>query len=99
VIILEDLNQKMKGRTVAKVKSHLASIYRAFLAEGNVLIEINGESLDYKSPPILVAPFNRTPTADPVEWKKSSLNVVLDESHRVTGWAALRAKASTAEAG
>ena len=98
-LLLEDLNQPMRGKTVAKVKAHLAGIYRLFLAEGRLKILVNGEALEFKHPPILVAPYFKTPAAEAIEWKKTTLRVELDETHLVTGWAALRAKASTADAG
>ena len=60
---------------------------------------MNGEPLVHKPPAILLAPFYKTPTAAPVEWKKTDLRVDLDDTHRVTGWAALRAKGSTTDSG
>ena len=98
-LLLEDLNQRVRGQTISKVKTHLASIYRTFLANGSLTINVNGAELTYTPPPPLVAPYARAPGSAPIEWKKTTLDVKLDDAHRVTGWAALRAKASTAEAG
>lgn len=98
-LLLEDLNQKVRGRSVGKVKTHLASIYRSFLASGQIKLIVNNDELEFTSPKILVAPYYKTLSAEPVEWKKTTLKVDLDGGHRVTGWAALRAKGSISEAG
>ncbi|MBL8695878.1 MAG: ATP-binding protein [Planctomycetes bacterium] len=98
-LVLEDLNQKVRGATIPKVKSHLAGIYRSFIADGTVKIVVNSEELDFKPPSILVAPYYKTPVSEPVEWKKTNLKIELDDVHHVTGWAALREKLSTTDSG
>lgn len=97
-LILEDLLVKPKGRTVSKIKSHLASIYRRFLADGTVTILYNDEALAYEQPEVMVAPWYRTPAGPRREWKKD-IDIPLGGGRRVHGWAALRATASVTEAG
>lgn len=97
-IILEKLHVIPRGRTRAKIKSHLASIYRMFLRRGDIAIYFNGEALSHTDPPVLTAPYYRTPQATPVPWRKE-IDVSLDAQHRITGWAAIRERASISEAG
>src|SRR5262249_55007094 len=44
-LVLEDLNQKMRGATIAKVKSHLASIYRSFISDRALKLVVNTQEL------------------------------------------------------
>jgi len=97
-IVLEDLHVRPQGRTVGKIKSHLASIYRHFLNTGEVRIYYNDEELSYQAPAVLRAPYFKTPKSPPVEWRKD-FEVALDGNHRVWGWAAIRERASLSEAG
>jgi len=98
-IVLDDLNRRIKGPTIGKIKSHLASIYRAFIAEGILSLCVGGEELTYSRPNVLEMPYCKTPDDPPIVWQKKHLRIEIDDSHRVHGWAALRAKASVAEAG
>ena len=97
-IVLEALNSRPLGRTVAKIKTHLASIYRQFLRSGDVRIYYNAESLVYQEAPALTAPYFKTPKATPIVWRKD-FELALDDQHRVWGWAAIRERASLSEAG
>jgi hypothetical protein len=105
VVTLRGLHHVPQGRTLGKIKDHLASIYRVFLRDGRITLRLNDEPLSYSSPPILKAVKYTAPgvpaqgaEAKPVEWRK---DVTLDfgEGQRVTGFAALREVGSTPFAG
>lgn len=105
VVTLRDLHHVPQGRTLGKIKEHLASIYRMFLRDGRMTLRFNGEPLSYATAPILnavryTAPGvpAQEPDAQPVEWRK---DIALDfgEGQRVTGFAALRDVGSTLLAG
>lgn len=105
VVSLRGLHHLPQGRTVAKIKEHLASIYRVFLRDGRLLLRFNGESLSYQSPKILKAIRYASPAvmaqgdnAIPVEWRKD-IQIDFGDGQRVTGFAALREVGSTPLAG
>ncbi len=87
-----------QGRTVSKVREHLASIYRVFLRDGTMVLTYDGDPLVYEDPPILVAAYYRTPDADPVQWRKE-INFDFGQGQRAWGFAALRERASVSGAG
>ncbi len=103
VVSLRSLHHVPQGRTLAKIKDHLASIYRMYLRNERMILKFNDESLSYTSPAVLKAvpyasPGVPVPGGDPVIWRK---NIQLDfgEGQRVTGFAALREVGSTPFAG
>lgn len=102
VIELSDLRVQPKGRTIGKIREHLASIYRNFLRSGDLELHFvtsaKGELLAHTEPEILTAPYFRTPDAEPVAWRKI-IDMDVGEGQRVWGWAGLLAKASTTKAG
>lgn len=97
-LVLRDLQVRPRGRTLTKIRDHLRSIYRVFLRDGLLELRLNGEALVYEPPTFLHAPFHATPTADPVTWCKE-IGLDLGDGHRVTGWAAILARASVTNAG
>jgi hypothetical protein len=104
-ISLNDLHHPPKGRTVGKIKDHLGSIYRVFLRNGLLKIRFNDEDLSHELPKILYAiPYESVGMPKtghdviPVEWRKE-INLDFGKGQRVTGFAALREKASTSMAG
>src|SRR5271157_3356050 len=97
-IILSGLHKMPQGRTIGKMKEHLASIYRTFLRDGSLEPTWDGEALTYEDPPILSAPFYRTPTAEPMVWRKD-IDFDFGEGQRAWGFAALRERASVSGAG
>jgi len=97
-IVLEDLCHPPKGRTVGKIREHLASIYRVFLRNKTLSLIFNGEPLICEDLPILSAPSYRKPSDPAVSWKKS-IDMDFGDGQRVTGFAALRETASTSHAG
>lgn len=95
---LENVYRIPQGRTLGRIKDHLASIYRVFLREEVLELVLNGEPLEHEIPKVLSAPFFKTPKAKARTWRKP-IDFKLSGGRRVHGFAALRAKASTAEAG
>jgi hypothetical protein len=86
------------GRTVGKLKEHLADIYRAFIRDGQLELRFGDEPLSYQAPAVLTAPYFRDPTGSDVEWSKP-IEFDLGDGLTVQGFAALREKANTAKAG
>ncbi|MBR7970633.1 ATP-binding protein [Burkholderia cenocepacia] len=105
VVTLRGLHHVPQGRTLGKIKDHLASIYRMFLRDGRMTLRFNNEQLTYAAIPILNAPKYTAPgvpaqgaDATPVEWRKD-IELDFGKDQRVTGFAALRETGSTPFAG
>ncbi|OSZ73146.1 ATP-binding protein [Hydrogenophaga sp. IBVHS1] len=103
VVTLRGLHHVPQGRTVGKMKEHLASIYRMFLRDDRLELTFNTEPLAYTSASVLTAvpyssPGAPIPDTEPVEWTKS-INLDFGKGQRVTGFAALREVGSTPYAG
>jgi hypothetical protein len=105
VVTLRGLHHVPQGRTLGKIKDHLASIYRVFLRNGLMTLRLNGDPLNYVTADILKAPRYVAPgvpaqgaDAAPVEWRKD-IKLDFGKGQRVTGFAALREKGSTPFAG
>ncbi len=105
VVTLKDLHHMPQGRTIGKIKNHLASIYRMLLRDGRMILRFNDEPLSHETAPILKAVRYTAPGkpeqdagSRPVEWRKE---ICLDfgKGQRVTGFAALREVGSTPFAG
>ena len=101
-VTIEDLNRSVATRTVAKIKDHLASIYRSYLRAGLLTLRVSGEELEFKDFEPLVAPFHvkpYQPMDDAMkEWRKP-IEFDFGAGLRVHGFAAIRATASTSRAG
>ena len=97
-VTMWDLHHPPKGRTVGKIKEHLASIYRVYLRAGTLKLTFNGELLKYDESRILQAPPFNKPQAQAVEWRKR-IDFDFGDGLRVHGFAALRETASTTYAG
>lgn len=97
-IVLEDIFHVPVGRTVAKLKEHLTDIYRDYIRSGLLELRFNGETLSYRTPEILKAPYFKEKNGQEHLWKK---NIAFDfgEGLSVHGFAALRETANTAKAG
>lgn len=93
-----ELHHPPKGRTVAKIKEHLASIYRVYLRSGTLKLTFNGDALQHDEPAVLNAPPFTNPQEPAVKWRKR-INFDFGNGQRVDGFAALRETASTAYAG
>jgi len=105
VVTLRGLHHLPQGRTLGKIKEHLASIYRVFLRDGRLNLILNGEPLAYESPKILnVVPYAspgvpaQGPDVRPVEWRKD-INLDFGHGQKISGFAALREVGSTQLAG
>lgn len=96
-IILKDLHHPLHGKTIGKVKSHLASIYRKFLRDDEIEIDFDGP-LSYEDPKILKAPYFKSLKSTPKVWK-TKISIPLTKGRRIEGFAAIRETASTTEAG
>lgn len=105
VVTLRGLHHMPQGRTIGKIRDHLASIYRMFLRDGRLSLHLNGTALTYQLPNILKAVAYTSPGIQaqgddivPVEWRK---NIDLDfgGNQRIKGFAALREIGSTPLAG
>jgi hypothetical protein len=98
-ITLADLHKPPYGRTIGKIKEHLASIYRMFIREGVLELRFDGEVLTYETAKVLCAPYFKDPEGAVVrEWRKE-IDLDLGMGMRARGFAALRETASTATAG
>jgi hypothetical protein len=97
-LVLDDLHNCPKGRTVGKIKDHLASIYRVFVRDGTLCLTFNDEPLAYGEPANLQAPFYRDPQSPSIVWRKD-IDFDFGEGQRAWGFAALRERASVASAG
>jgi hypothetical protein len=97
-IILTELFRPVRGRTVGKIKEHLGSIYRVFLRRGIVALTFDREPLSFAEPAVLAAPWFREPSSEPRRWRKE-IDFDFGEGQRVHGFAALRERGSTSEAG
>jgi Histidine kinase-, DNA gyrase B-, and HSP90-like ATPase len=97
-ITLWNLHKTLQGRTLGKIKEHLASIYRVFIGKGLVELSFDRDVLSYLEPKVLSAPFYKDSDADPVVWKKE-LDFDFGLGLRAHGFAALRETGSTSGAG
>lgn len=97
-IVLCDLYNVPHGRTIGKIKEHLASIYRDFIRKDFLVLKFKGEKLEYKSPVILNAPEYRTPSGKSICWKKD-ISFDFGNGMSVHGFAAIRERASVSESG
>lgn len=98
-IVLEELCHPPKGgRTIGKIREHLASIYRVFLRDKTLQLVFNGEPLVYEDHAVLQAPWYKNPSDPSQTWKKN-IDMDFGAGQRVTGFAALRETASTSHAG
>lgn len=95
---LWNLYKVPQSATVAKIKRHLASMYRMFLRSGEVTIEFNGEELEFTEPRVLTTPLYKDPGGAPRLWRKE-IDRELPTGEPITGFLALREKGSTSEAG
>lgn len=105
VVSLRGLHHMPHGRTVGKIRDHLASIYRVFLRDGRLALHLNGIPLRYLSPNILKAVAYTSPGVQAqgndvefVEWRKP-IDLDFGDGQRIKGFAALREVGSTPLAG
>lgn len=97
-IILSNLHRPPQGRTIGKIREHLASIYRVFIRDGLLELRFGDEGLSYSQPRILCAPFHEKTSETPRLWRKE-IDFDFGIGLRARGFAALRERASTSHAG
>lgn len=97
-IILNDVFHAPVKRTVHKIKSHLASIYRYYIKKGFLILKVNGESLSYEEPEILISPYFKDKEGTSCLWRKV-INFKFDNDISINGFAGIRAVGNTSEAG
>lgn len=97
-IVLSNLRNPPQGRTIGKIREHLASIYRVFIRNGLLELQFDDEILSYSRPSILCTPFYKTPSESPRLWRKE-IDFDFGTGLRVQGFAALRETGSTSRAG
>ncbi|WP_174291048.1 ATP-binding protein [Sphingomonas bacterium] len=97
-VTLYDIRRAPKSRTLGKIKDHLSSLYRSYIARGDVVITLNGERLTFEQPEVLTAPYWRDPSGAARQWRLP-VKLALEGGRRAEGWVALRAKGSTTRAG
>lgn len=95
---LTGLHRPLAGRTLGKVKQHLADIYREFIRSGQLILTVDGDPLSYEEPAILTAPYYKEDAGVPRLWR-SEINFDFGNGLSVRGFAAIREKASTSRAG
>jgi len=105
VVSLRGLHHLPHGRTIGKIRDHLASIYRVFLRDGRLQLSLNGTPLNYQPPKILHSVQYVSPgvqacgeSAEIFEWTRN-INLDFGGGQRVTGFVALREVGSTNLAG
>lgn len=87
-----------RKKAVSVLKGHLSSIYRDFLRKGTVIIKVDTEALSFTETKVLQAAQYNQPGGANITWKKD-INFELVPGMKVTGFVAIREKASTAHAG
>jgi hypothetical protein len=96
-LTLSQIQKMPHGKTVAKIKDHLTSIYRQFLRDGRMELCYRKEQLVFKDPAILVAAHLKN-GGESVRWLKP-IDITLDERKRIHGFVGIREEGSLAEAG
>lgn len=97
-IALYGLHKPPQGRTIGKIKEHLASIYRIFIRNGLLVLRFNNEELTYIEPKVLVAPYYKDHSGERKRWYKS-IDLDLGLGLRIHGFAALRETGDVSGAG
>jgi hypothetical protein len=97
-VILHNIYQSPKTKTLSKIKEHLAHIYRQFIRNGDLELWFGDELLIYDEPSVLVAPYWRTPDSTPEVWRK---DIEFDFGQRLSvhGFAAIRERGVAKGAG
>ena len=99
VISLLGIGKKMPVKNgQAKVKKHLASLYRQFIRDGVLELRVQNEILEYPSPKILVAPYYENLSGPMIEWRKE-IDIEFSENLKVKGFVALMDPMSASNSG
>ena len=102
-VIVSGLHRSPYGKTISKIRDHLASIYRMFLRDGSLQLVFQhgtspGQTLMAEEVDILEGPRFDDPEGDRKLWSKS-IDFDLGGGLRAHGFLAIRAVGSTANAG
>jgi hypothetical protein len=90
---LAEYNRVFVGRTIGKIKSEIASMYRRDLCSGEIVIRFNSEELAWQDRELL----RERVGDDVIKWRKPIRFEV--NGKPVDGWIGLLAKGKAAEAG
>ncbi|POH73075.1 ATP-binding protein [Arthrobacter glacialis] len=99
IIELSKLNHVPQGRTLTKIRTHLASIYRKFLRSGDLTLKFNGEKIAFPEVEVLTARKHDEPNGPDLIWRIDDIEVELSPGKKIRGFVGIRAKGSTSEAG
>jgi len=98
-IELLEIDRMPVKRTKAKIKEHLASIYRHFIRNGILDLWVDSEKITFKDPEVLLAPFPHNSDSPPIFWRKEiDLELEPDRLY-VKGFVALRKTMSNTDSG
>lgn len=97
-IMLKNVFHLPRGKSISKIKEHLADIYRVFIREDNLELNFNGEVLSTQYIPILETQYYLDPEGQSKKWSKE-IDFDFGDGLSVSGFAALRETASTSKAG
>ena len=98
-VTLEAVRRLPQGRTLGKVRTYLADIYRVFLRDGLLELRVNGEPISFDPPKVLNAPqYDASEGAPSIEWRKP-VDVSTKSGIRICGFAAILATGSASGAG
>ncbi|WP_018289968.1 ATP-binding protein [Verrucomicrobium sp. 3C] len=97
-VVLEDLHHVPIKKTIGKIKEHLTDIYRVFIRDGLLELQLGDETLTYEEPRILHAPYAGDSAGLPRLWRKE-IRFDFGGGLSVAGFAALRDPGSYARAG
>lgn len=95
---LWDLYKPPQTQTVGKMRHHLASMYRNFIRDGDIVIEFNGQRIEYAEPAVLHAPYFSDEDGQVETWRKK-IDFDLKSGEHVSGFVGIREKGSTKFAG
>lgn len=71
VFITNLTNNAPTQKSLQKIKTELASIYRKSLHSSEMVLRVNGEELSFVEPAVLVAPATKNPSGEAIAWRKS----------------------------
>ena len=97
-ITLDQLHHLPVGRTLGKIKEHLADIYREFTRAGFLDLRVNDERMVHEEPGILHAPYAREPEGQTHTWRRD-IDFDFGDDLKVRGFAALRDPGSHTRSG
>lgn len=99
-VSLISLNKGVHGRTIGKIREHLASIYREFIREGVLELYVNDPHTPvcYEEPTILRAPYYTEPNGEPLTWRRE-IDLDLGQGLSARGFMGLLERGSVSNAG